>query len=214
MEIEPLPPEIQSLFASADAPPPAGAKNRVRTRLRLALGIGASLGAGGVASAAVKGTLVTVASKSPLLVGAIAALAAGAGGLGWMALRSEPPPPAAEVAPPAPGAPERSPAAELGPSRGDSSALAREQSLLARARAALGRGDLDAGFAALEQHAAQFAGGTLREERETLWIVGLARRGKLAAARARAARFRQLYPGSIQLGTFEQAVRDPGASTR
>jgi hypothetical protein len=84
--------------------------------------------------------------------------------------------------------------------------LGQEQKLLARARAALGRGELELATQELDRHAQLFPSGNLMEEREALRVVTLAQQGNLAAARARAARFRRTYPRSIQLGTIDAAV--------
>lgn len=91
---------------------------------------------------------------------------------------------------------------------GATDSLGDEQRLLAKARAALGRGELDAATQELERHARLFANGSLAEEREALRIVTLARQGNLAAARERAARFRRIYPRSIQLITVEGAIAE------
>jgi hypothetical protein len=86
--------------------------------------------------------------------------------------------------------------------------LGYEQRLLARARAALGRGELDAATQELDRHARLFANGNLKEEREALRIVTLAQQGNLTTARERAARFRRAYPRSIQMSTVDGAVAE------
>ena len=83
-----------------------------------------------------------------------------------------------------------------------------EQRLLARARASLGRGDLESAALELDRHARLFPSGHLTEEREALRIVTLAQQGNLTTARERAVRFRRLYPRSIQLSTVEGAVAE------
>ena len=86
--------------------------------------------------------------------------------------------------------------------------LGYEQRLLARARGALGRGELEAATQELDRHARLFPNGSLKEEREALRIVTLAQQGNLTAARERAARFRRAYPRSIQMSTVDGAVAE------
>lgn len=83
-----------------------------------------------------------------------------------------------------------------------------EQRLLARARAALGRGELESAAQELERHAHLFPNGSLSEERDALRIVTLAQQGNLSVARDRAARFRRMYPRSIQMSTVEGATAE------
>ena len=95
-----------------------------------------------------------------------------------------------------------------GTRRSTADSLGLEQRLLARARAALGRGELESAARELDRHARLLPIGHLTEEREALRIVTLAQQGNLTAARERAGRFRRLYPRSIQMSTVEGAVAE------
>ena len=84
--------------------------------------------------------------------------------------------------------------------------LGREQKLLGRARAALGRTDLESAMQELDRHARLFPNGALNEERDALRIITLALQGNLALARERAVRFRHAYPRSIQMTAIDGAI--------
>jgi hypothetical protein len=198
-ELEPLDPEVAALFASARSAPPEGAKERVRARLRSSLGSGtaATVGLG----AAAKSAMAIVGSKTSLLV-AMAAVTLAAGAGLWVGPRPERPLRRTLATHQLPAPPPPASADDIG-------ALAEEQRLLERARQALTGGRLAAGIVALGQHEKAFPRGLLREERETLWIVTLAKSGRMAAARARAVRFRQSYPNSIQTNTIERTLGAP-----
>jgi hypothetical protein len=200
--IDPLDPQLAALFGAARAVPPRGAKDRGRARLHGVLL--ASTAAGATAAAAGAGAAAAGAAlSSPLLVATVALATATAaavgGGLAWKASRPGGQSPAPVVArhqatpAPRPALPE--------------TGLGEEQLLVALARGALSRGDLAAAAAALERHDRTFPAGVLVEERETLWIVTLARRGDLDAARRRARRFLERHPASIHRETIEQATR-------
>ncbi len=93
-----------------------------------------------------------------------------------------------------------------GASGGSDVDLAGERALIDRARAALGRGQSDDALTALEAHAKKYPHGRLVEEREALSVDALARAGRLDAARARASRFRAMYPNSVFGAFVDDAV--------
>jgi hypothetical protein len=84
--------------------------------------------------------------------------------------------------------------------------MAAEQAILDEANEALASGRSAAAFAALARHADQFPRGRLSEEREGLWLRTLLADGRKDEARARAARFKQLYPHSMLLPALEATL--------
>ena len=111
-----------------------------------------------------------------------------------------PSPPALASAPPALGT-----TAPGGPSD-----LAAEQALIDTARAALARGRGDGALAATTEHASKFPRGRLAEERELLAVQALVLTGRRDEASARAARFRQAFPGSLFLPALDSTLAGPG----
>jgi len=103
-----------------------------------------------------------------------------------------------------PPAPSSVPSAKSGPVRD----LSAERALLDGARAALGRGDPAAAVVAAKTHEQRFPRGALAEEREALYVQALAQSGKVAEARARAAKFKQNYPDSMLLPAVTAATQD------
>jgi hypothetical protein len=204
--LEPLDPELAALFRASRCDPPAGAKDRVRARLAAAVA-GTGLGAAATASAASKvpaGASGTLAS--PVLLAGATVLVALAGGLLWTALPHQPGRARdRQQLPVAQAITDRKIAAPSGGLAGPD--LGAEHRLLSRARAALAQGDLAGARAALEQHESSFAAGLLNQERETLWIVTLAKAGELAEASARARRFARSYPDSIFRQTIDRAIQ-------
>jgi hypothetical protein len=97
----------------------------------------------------------------------------------------------------------------LAPPASDNGQLAQERALLDVARTALGRGDGQATLTALAKHAQRFPNGQLAEEREALGIQALLLLKRNDEARARGARFRQRYPGSVLLPAIEAALAAP-----
>ena len=84
--------------------------------------------------------------------------------------------------------------------------LAAERALLEVARTALSRGDAVSALTSLDEHAKRFPGGQLTEEREALYVQALARAGRVAEAKARAAKFAKRYPDSMLLPVVEAAT--------
>jgi hypothetical protein len=114
-----------------------------------------------------------------------------------------PPPPPAAPDPPA-SASARGQPRSLGPTpppldsaapATDADELLREAELLERARADIAR-DPASSLRALDQHREGFSDGQLTAERELLAIDALARQGRAAEARARAAAFLARFPRS------------------
>jgi hypothetical protein len=83
---------------------------------------------------------------------------------------------------------------------------AAERTDLDVARAALARGRADACLAALAEHRRTYGEGSFAEERESLWIQALAAAGRLDEARARLAKFRARYPGSLFAPALDKAL--------
>jgi hypothetical protein len=84
--------------------------------------------------------------------------------------------------------------------------LAAERALLDAARSAFGRGEGDAALEALARHEKIFPNGQLAEEREALAVRSLVMTQHVGQARARGARFRKLYPGSVMLPAVDAAL--------
>ena len=137
----------------------------------------------------------TGAAPLPAPAPVVTALALGAA----TAPAPAPPEPPGPVAPPRPSGEASAPA-----HRDDS--LTAERSILDEANRALGAGRSAAVFEALDRHAEAFPRGRLSEEREGLWLRALIAAGRLDEARARAARFKRLYPRSMLLPALESAL--------
>jgi hypothetical protein len=82
-----------------------------------------------------------------------------------------------------------------------------ERAVLDEARSAVAGGDGSAALIALEAHRRSYADGALVEEREALLVLALAKLGRLDEARAKAERFRAVYPRSLMLPAIDAAVR-------
>jgi hypothetical protein len=104
-------------------------------------------------------------------------------------------------------APPLRPHASAAPRETGDDDLAAELAFVQMARTALARQNFSAALDATEQHARKFPSGKLVEERESLAIQALTGEGRDAEARARAARFRAMYPHSLLLPAVEAAVR-------
>ncbi|XXY52538.1 sigma-70 family RNA polymerase sigma factor [Sorangium sp. So ce269] len=78
--------------------------------------------------------------------------------------------------------------------------------LLQRAIAALGAGKATEALDALERHARSYPRSPRAQQRETLTIQALVQTGRRAEAAARAARFREAFPGSAYLPAIEDAL--------
>jgi hypothetical protein len=85
-------------------------------------------------------------------------------------------------------------------------ALAAERAALEIARTALARGQAGAALDSLSRYEHQYRSGVLGEERASLWVIALARAGRMAEARARAASFRRRWPESYLLPAVEAAL--------
>jgi hypothetical protein len=82
-----------------------------------------------------------------------------------------------------------------------------EVELISRARDRIGASPAEA-LAITQEHARQFPGGTLAQEREVLAIEALHRLGRTGEARARRDRFLSAYPGSAYKKRFEALFGD------
>lgn len=119
--------------------------------------------------------------------------------------------PAPSPSPPADaGAPtpvEEAPHRGHGAPRDDADgALAAERAALEIARTALSRGQAQAALDALSRYEHRHRGGALGEERASLWVIALARAGRMSEARERAANFRRRWPESYLLPAVEAAL--------
>jgi hypothetical protein len=85
--------------------------------------------------------------------------------------------------------------------------LAAESALLELARTGIAEGQAEHALAAVDRHTASFPQGLLREEREALAVKALVLAGRNDEARARAARFRARYPGSLFLPALESQIK-------
>ena len=82
-----------------------------------------------------------------------------------------------------------------------------ERLLLEAATVALERRDYASALASLRKHAATYPKGELAQEREVLMVQTLEASGDHAGAVRRAKEFKQKFPGSLQQGTVDKAVR-------
>jgi len=179
-----------------------------------AAGAGAAggAGAGGGTGAAATGIAGSLLAKKALIVGVAAVVGVGGGTAAYLEVRSER---ARSQAPAVMPAPARAPVARpvappaqqppVVPAPPDT--LGEERTLLDRARQAIVQGRIAEASSLLDRHAAEFGAGRLAEEREALVIRLLVREGREREARARAVRFREQHPHSIQLPGIEDALR-------
>jgi hypothetical protein len=72
-----------------------------------------------------------------------------------------------------------------------------DRELLDEASRRMARGDLEGAITSLEGHVRSFPKSPFSELREALFIEALARAGRAVEARARAARFAEIYPESL-----------------
>ncbi len=84
--------------------------------------------------------------------------------------------------------------------------LEAERRLLEPARAALARGMSAQVLDLLGRHLQAFPEGQLVEEREALWVQALAQSGETDSARLRAGLFRERFPKSFLLPVVERAI--------
>ncbi|WP_437562234.1 RNA polymerase sigma factor [Sorangium sp. So ce542] len=102
-------------------------------------------------------------------------------------------------------APAPAPPAATGP-RAAVPPMDTDLTLIQRAIAALGAGRATEALEALDRHARSYPRSPRAQQRETLAIQALDQSGRRAEAAARAARFREAFPGSAYLPTIEDAL--------
>ncbi len=90
--------------------------------------------------------------------------------------------------------------------QGHDAQLAGERSLIEIARTALSKNDTTAALDALGKHDAKYPHGQLAEEREALAVQALAGSGRTNEARARSARFKRDFPGSMLTPVVNSAL--------
>lgn len=109
---------------------------------------------------------------------------------------------------PRPGAPSRRrPLDDRPAADASASALAAEAALLQRAQTALAADDAAAALALLEQHAREYAGGVLAQERAALRVVALCTAGREHEGRAEAANFLRAHAGSVHAERVRSACK-------
>jgi hypothetical protein len=159
---------------------------------------------------ALTGTLTKVVA-TVTLAGAIAAVP-----LGTMAWRRLHPAPRAEATlstgstTAVAASVERAPPEVARPAaaKAPADSLSRELTALDTARLRLAKGDTTGAQAALDQYGRSFPRGRLAMEAEVLRIDALARGGRTAAARSRAAAFLRNHPGSVLTPRVRQYLGD------
>jgi hypothetical protein len=213
--LEPLDPELDALLeAERQRVAPGEALGRIASRLAVA----PVAATGGAAKA---GWLASHAGKVAL----VAFVAGGAAGATAQAVATKPPEPrivyiekaappsAAAPAPPVPSAVVLPPPPVVAPPlpprvapSTSASSLSAERALLDRARSELASGNAARAVVLLDEHAHRFQKPQLAEEREALAIQSLVALGRYDEARAEAARFRAMNPGSLFLPAIEASV--------
>jgi hypothetical protein len=88
--------------------------------------------------------------------------------------------------------------------------LAEETELIARANAAINRGDASGALQILQEYDRSHASGVLAEERSAALVFALCRAGRSAAARAEARRFEVRWPRSPHLARVRAACAGSG----
>lgn len=193
------PPGANEAGQLGDASPPTDALSRTRVRARASWPVAlAALGAT-FALGAMTGVLVWRAEHPPQAPRIVYVDRV------QPAPSAQPPAQDAVVVAPAPSGLALSRAAPPSSSVAVST-LGDERALLDVARSAFGRGQSDEALAALARHERLFPDGQLDEEREALAVRALVMGERGDAARARAARFRRRYPGSVMLPAVEAAL--------
>ena len=84
--------------------------------------------------------------------------------------------------------------------------VAAERTLIDVIRAAVARGKNKDALAAIARHQKEYPDGSLREEREGLRIIALARSGKKELAEAKAKAFRKRYPKSLLMPAVNKSL--------
>jgi hypothetical protein len=190
------------------------------TSTAAAAGVASAASGAGTGGSAATGLAGALLAKKAIVLGLAAAVTVGGGTAAVLEVRSErarsraaalAPPTRAPIArPPALPSPEPSAAEsappEPAPEQSAPDTLGEERALLDRARQDIASGKLVAARSLLSRHSAQFPAGHLAEEREALVIRLLVREGRVAEARAHAARFRKAHPRSIQLPGIADAL--------
>lgn len=227
--LEPLSPDLAALLASdrVSAVPGAADRAAIWSRVESATGVGTGsfAAASGVFSTKLAVAIATVAlgatvgyfalslgAGAPVVAAVVSTQAAQPEPIPFAPPAARPPPvvpavvvPAVVVPPsiPAPAVHAEPPPRPLPTPR---ETLGAERALVGGARAALASGDALAALQALDRHAREFPRGQLREEREALAVLSLARAGRADAARDRGARFLARHPRSIQRRVVESAL--------
>jgi hypothetical protein len=98
------------------------------------------------------------------------------------------------------------PALSVSGDRGGMASLAEQQALLDVARSAFAQSDYAATLTALARHFQRYPKSVLGEEREALEIKTLAAAGRIAEAKARAARFKAQFPQSLLLPSVQDSI--------
>jgi hypothetical protein len=208
--------ELDELLAlEREAPPPDPARaEAVWQRLDRTLGFTPPPTGGGDGGGALGG------AGGKLIAAAVVTGAIGGGALFWP--REAPP----AVAPPLPppvvavvlpdAAPPEPPPVEIVmpveavkrrvPRPPADDRLGEELAIVRQARAALAAGRVDDALAATARHASEFPLGALAEEREALYVRGLALAGRDAEARSRAVDFLDAYPESIHRAAVQRVL--------
>lgn len=103
-------------------------------------------------------------------------------------------------------------AARTTPPQRSSESMLEEATLIARANAAIDRHDGRAALAVLAEHARRYPEGQLREERYAGRILALCELGDVARARAEAAAFLNVFPGSAHAERIRASCGGPSTS--
>ena len=186
---------VEALTGPAGAPPSARVPRRVVLFTLLAA---AALGGGVGAKSMLGSTTKTVASD-----GVSASSAATAPPLATTEASAELP--SIDVAA-LPTAPRETTPARASSAPAEGTTLAEELRLTTAARKALAAGDPSSALRALDEHERRFPNGQLAQERDSVRIQALVADGQVAAARGRAAEFRDRYPGGLLLPSVERAL--------
>jgi hypothetical protein len=234
-DIEPMDEDLAALLRAGAPPITPVPDPRARVLARVTASVAAAAAIGGAAAKATTSSVgtattssvgtATTSSVAKLLVPLATFLLGGLGGVLVARRPAAPPEPrivyverSVAVAAPPPGtmvvpvvsasvAVASLPSASVSAPRVEAG-LNAERRLLDDARSAFARDAHAECLRKLDLHRERHPAGLLAEEREALAIRALAAAGRSEDARARAARFRARYPGSLMLPAVEAAVGD------
>ncbi len=193
------PPELAALFDAERAAPAASAAARTAMRARLVAAVAhVPLGAAAAAGLGAAGKTLAVIALAVGVGAGTVAVVKHRDAATPAAVIAAPPPPATVTVTPLPPPTEAAPAAvEPVPPPAKPRAVPSQATLVEQAWSEITAGDPARALDLVREDERAHPDGALREEREAIDVVALAKLHRLADARAAAARFADRYPDSV-----------------